>query len=118
MPAKYIDRATGQVLNVLHARINATADGNNTVIAAVANTQLLILGYALAVTLAGTITLQDTQGTPAVHASFPLATNGGISYAGESGAPAFEIAVGQGFVINNPAGVDTLGHVTYVERQT
>ena len=118
MPAKYIDPASGQVLDIKHARINATADGANTVIAAVAATQLLILGYALAVTLAGTIALQDTAGTPAVHASFPLAANGGISYAGPTSAPAFEIAVGQGFVINNPAGVDTLGHVTYVVRPT
>ena len=118
MPAKYIDPASGQVLDIKHARINATLDGNNTIIAALANTQLFILGYAFAVTLAGTVTLQDSQGAPVVHASFPLATNGGISYAGEGGAPAFEIAEAFGFVINNPAGVDTLGHVTYVVRPT
>ena len=116
MPAKYIDRATGQVLNVLHARINATADGNNTVIAAVANAVILILGYAFTATLAGTVTLQDSAAT--VLASFAIATNGGIVYGGEDVAPAFELAVGQGFVVNNPAGVDTLGHVTYVVRPT
>ena len=118
MPAKYIDPASGQVLDIKHARINATADGVNVVIAAVAATQLLILGYAFSVTVAGTVSLQDSQGTPVVHATFPLAVNGGISYPGGDDSPAFEIAAGFGFNINNPAGVDTLGHVTYVSRPT
>ena len=113
MPAKIAIEAEGQVLTVKHARINATADGNNTVIAAVAAHKLLVLGFAFTVTAAGTVTFQD--GVPTVYASFPLAANGGISYAGSLEAPAFEVATGQPLVVNNPATVDTLGFVTYVE---
>ena len=97
----------------LFVRVNATADGNNTLIAAVGGKQLWILSYALVVSAAGTITLQDDQGTPAIFATFPLAANGGISYAGGREAPAFFVAAGQALVLNNPVGVDTLGHISY-----
>lgn len=100
---------------VKYARINATADGDNTVIAAVAGKALRVLGYALNVTAAGTISLQDTAGTPVVHAQFALAANGVVSYAGGLQAPAFETASGVGLEVNNPTGVDTLGHISYLE---
>lgn len=97
------------------ARVNATADGVNVVVAPVAAKKIRVLGYALVVNAAGTITLQDSQGTPAISGSFPLAVNGGVSYAGSREAPAFETGVGFGFDISNAAGVDTLGHICYVE---
>jgi hypothetical protein len=101
--------------DVKYARVNATADGDNTVIAAVSGKALRVLGYQLATTAAGTITLQDSAGSPAVFASFPMAANGNISYAGGLQAPAFETASGVALEISNGAGVDTLGHITYVE---
>lgn len=108
--------AAGTALAVKFARINATADGDNTVVAAVASKKIRVCGYALSVTAAGTISLQDTATTPAVHAQFSLAANGVVSYAGDCNAPAIETAAGEGVEVNNPTGVDTLGHLTYVER--
>jgi hypothetical protein len=96
-------------------QINATQDNDNTIVAGVAGKKLRVISYALVVSAAGTITIQDTQTTPAVFAQFPLAANGGVSYAGGLQAPAFETAAGKGIEINNPVGVDTLGHLTYIE---
>jgi len=100
---------------VKFARIDATADGDNEIVAAVAGKSIRVLGYALSVSAAGLISLQDTAGTPVVHGQFDLADNGVVSYAGGINAPAFETAEGEGVEIENPAGVDTLGHMTYVE---
>lgn len=98
-----------------YVRVNATADGDNTIVAAVAGKAIRVLGYVLVVSAAGEIALQDTAASPVVHASFVLAANGGVSYAGGLGAPALETASGTGLEINNPVGVDTKGHLTYVE---
>lgn len=105
----------GTAVTIKFARVNATADGDNTIIAAVGGKKIRVLGYALTVTAAGTITLQDTQATPVIAAQFSLAAQGGVAYAGGLDAPAFETASGFGLEINNPAGVDTLGHITYLE---
>ena len=107
--------ASGAPVAIKFARINATADGANTVVAAVTGKKIRVLGYALSVTAAGTIAIQDTAGVPAVLAQFALAANGGVSYAGGLDAPAFETAVGQGLQVNVPAGVDALGHLVYLE---
>lgn len=96
-------------------RVNATADGDNVIIAAVAGKKIRVLSYVVTVTVAGTMTMQDTQATPAIHAQFSLAAQGGASYPGNQSNPAFETAAGFGVEINNPAGVDTLGHMTYQE---
>jgi len=106
-----------QPYELKHARINATADGANTVIAAVAGSSIIVLGYGLTVNAAGVITFQDSAGSPAVFASFELVDSGGISYAGTIESPAFRVAEGNGFVISNATGVDTLGHITYVLKR-
>lgn len=98
------------------ARINATADGDNTVIAAVTGAKIRVIGYAFRVAgTGGTVAMQDTAGTPVVHASFSLADKTGVEYAGGLNAPAFETAAGEGVEINNPLATDTLGHITYIE---
>lgn len=96
-------------------RVNAVADGDNVVIAAVAGKRIRVISYVLMATAAGTISIQDTAGTPVVLAQFPLAANSGVSYAGGLEAPAFETGPGLGVEINNPVGVDTLGHIAYLE---
>lgn len=98
-----------------YARINATADGDNTVIAAVPGKQIRVLGYVITATAAGVITFQDSAASPVVFATHSLGINGGVSYAGGDDAPAFETAQGVGVEINNPAAVDTVGHLTYSE---
>lgn len=102
------------VYEIKHARINATADGDNTVIAATTGKSIVVVGYALSVTVASTVTLQDSAATPVVHASFALPANGTVSYAGDVESPAFKLAAGTAFEVSNAATNDTLGHVTYI----
>lgn len=99
-------------------RVNATLDGDNTVITGRSNERILVLGYALNVNAAGVITLQDSAASPAIHASFELVDGGGVSYAGGPDCPAFVVASGLNFEISNAAGVDTLGHITFVRERT
>ena len=105
----------GTSVPIKFARVNATADGDNTIITGVGGKKLRVLGYALVASAAGIITIQDSAGTPAILAQFPLAANGGVSYAGGLECPAFETPTGNGLEISNPSGVDTLGHITYIE---
>lgn len=100
---------------IKYARVNATADGDNVVIAAVAGAGIRVIGYVLTVTAAGVIKLQDTAATPAIHAELSLPLNGVAPYAGGLSCPAFETAAGTGVEVNNPAAVDTLGHIAYTE---
>lgn len=96
--------------------VNATADGDNLVIAAPgAGLKIRVLGYVLTVTAAGVVSLQDTVGTPVVHGKFDLAAGENATYSGGMDAPAFELAENVGLEINNPTGVDTLGHMTWIK---
>jgi hypothetical protein len=95
-----------------YVRVNATADGDNTVIAAPsAGERIVVLSYALNVNAAGVVTLQDSAASPGVYASFEFPDSGGAVYGGP--VPAFELPKSLGFEINNAAGVDTTGHITY-----
>lgn len=101
---------------VKHVRVNASAAGDNEVIAAVAGKRIRVLAFVLtAGTAAGRISLQDTATTPVIHAQFDMAVNGGVSYPGGIQAPAFETAVGTGLEINNPGTTTTVGFVTFSE---
>lgn len=98
------------------ASVNATADGDNTIVTGVTSKKLRILGYVLmnATSTAGTILLKSA-GTTVIGRLRVPSDGAGASYAGGVDAPACETASGEAFVINNPAGVDTVGHVTYCE---
>jgi hypothetical protein len=100
---------------VKHARVNATADGDNVVIAAASGKQYTVLGYAIGVNAAGVITFQDTTASPNIYASYELTDGGGVSFAGNFDCPAFEVHANKGFEVSTAAGVDALGFVTYVE---
>lgn len=100
-----------QRYEVKHVRINATNDGNNTVISAVTGRKIRILSYVITATAAGTAAFTDGSAT---YASFSLAAQGGVSYSGDD-APAFEVAVSSNFVVNCATGQDILGHATYQE---
>lgn len=99
-------------------RVNATADGANTVISGRSGEVIVVLGYSLTANAAGVVTLQDSTGTPVVFASFELLDSQPVAYAGGDSCPAFEVTAGKNFVISNAAGVDTLGHVTFRRRRT
>lgn len=96
------------------ARINATSDGDNTVVTGTSGYKIRVLSYAVNANAAGVIAFQDSAGSPVVAASFELTDGGGVSFAGGLEAPAFEVASGLNLEINTAAGVDALGHVSYV----
>lgn len=100
---------------IKYAMVEADADGVNEMIAAVTGKKIVVIGYVLTATLAGTITIQDDTSTPVELAKLSLATDGVASYSGGIGAPAFETSSGKALDVSNPAGVDTLGHITYIE---
>ena len=95
-------------------RVNATSDGDNTVISAPsdATRSIYVIGYSLNVNAAGVITVQDSDNTAV--ASFEFVDGGGASYAGNLDCPAFKLPAGKGLEVSNVAGVDTLGHITYI----
>lgn len=106
----------GASVPVKFVAVNATADGDNTIISGVTGKRIRVIGYVLTATGAGNILLQDTAGSPVIHGRIRVGTDGGgASYEGSVDTPAFETAIGTGVEINNPAGIDTLGHITYVE---
>lgn len=100
-------------------RINATSDGDNTVIAAPgAGKRIIVIAFALSnvTAVAGTITLRSgTAGT--IHATFQAPATVGVpvvSFAGRRDSPAFICDNNTAFVLNNGgAGQDTSGFVTY-----
>lgn len=96
------------------ASVNATADGDNTVIALVASKKLRVLGYVVTCTGAGTIQFK-TGGGGVLGRLIASANGAGGSYAGGVDAPAFETVSGEALLLNNPAGVDTVGHLSYIE---
>lgn len=98
------------------ASINATADGDNTAVALVASKKLRVLGYVLmnATGTAGNVQIKTSSGGVLGRLRFP-SDGSGASYAGGVDAPAFETVAGEALVINNSAGVDTVGHLTYIE---
>lgn len=95
-------------------KVVATADGDNTIIAApAANQKLRVYAYVFTVTAAANPLIFRSGAAGTEHARFSLSANGGVSFAGGLICPAFDCDVQAAFVINNPAGVDTLGHVIF-----
>jgi hypothetical protein len=101
---------------VKFVRINATSDGDNTLISAVAEKRIRILGYSISNTgsAAGDITIQDSAGTPVVFGTISLTNDAApISYAGGVFCPVAETDKGVGLEINCATNVDAVGHLTY-----
>lgn len=95
-----------------YVRVNATADGDNTLITnSDPDKAIVVLSYALNVNAAGVVTLQDSSASPAIYASFELTDGGGVSYGGPRAA--FKVAKGKNLEVSDAAGVDCLGHITY-----
>ena len=96
-------------------RINATADGDNTIVAAPGTKRrLLVHGFCLTgQTTAGTALLRSgAAGT--IHGDFSLGTAGGVNLGGSIKDDAlFACDTNAALVINNSAGLDVRGHVVY-----
>ena len=100
---------------VLSAVINATADGANTVVAAVSGKKIRVLGYVLNVNAPGTVQWK-TGASANLSGAMEFPDGGGAT------APMcdptsetfwFETVAGEALTITNAVGVDALGHVTY-----
>lgn len=98
---------------VKYARINCTAAGTTTVIAAVGGKKIRVLGYAFTTSLAMTVTIIDSVDTLA--GAFDLVGGGGIVYAGPQGAPALQGGVGNPIQFTLSATGNVRGHITYLE---
>ena len=97
-------------------RVNTTDDGDNEIIAEAdvpEDKRIRVLGYALTGLGTGVASVQSTESTPTIVASFEFSTVGAVSYAGTLESPAFDLPQGVGLEITNAAGVDALGHLTY-----
>lgn len=98
-----------------YARINATKDGDNTVIAAVEGKKIIVLGYTINLNAAGTVQFQDSAAeAPAVFAGYEFPDGGGASYGGGLECPAFEVTRSLGLEVSVAESVDATGHLTYV----
>lgn len=96
------------------ARINATSDGDNTVVTGTTGFRIRVLGYSVTANAAGVIAFQDSAASPVIFASFEEADSASHSYAGSFECPAFDVTSGLNLEVTNASSVDTLGHVTYV----
>lgn len=93
-----------------------TTAATATVVAAVPGKSILVLGYTLNSTVAGTVDLQDDAATPVEHVKVGMAANGRAEYAGSASAPAFKVAKGKALDVANSGTTPTTNvHVTYVE---
>lgn len=100
-----------------YIRVNATADGDNTVIAAPgAGKRLVIVSFQLQITaVAVTLTLRSgAAGT--IHATFSGVAAGvqTFTFRGDRDSPAFICDANTAFNINNGVALDTLGFVVYM----
>ena len=96
--------------DIQFARVNASADGDNTVVAAVAGKKIRVLGYNLTSRTAGLLTIKSS--TTSTLAELDLVADTAVPYSGP--APAFETVAGELLNFNVAAGVDVVGHLTYV----
>lgn len=98
---------------VKFVRVNASSDGDNEVVAAVAEKRIRVIAYSLTADAAGTFKFQDTASSPVVFGEFDVAQNAIVVYAGGNDAPAFETSKGVGLEINAASSQDVTGHLTY-----
>jgi len=70
------------------------------------------VSYVIILDVAGTVSFRDSAAT--ILAEFPLLANTGVSFGGNIEGFAVQTGPGEGLVINNPAGVNTLGHLVFV----
>ena len=101
--------------------VNATADGENEIVAAVAGKRIVVVGGTLTAwhaTAGAQIDLRSGTSN-AVHARFQSGLVNApavIELQGDEASPCFECDMGDSLVINNTAGVDTTGYIKYMKR--
>lgn len=108
--------ASFHVRSVKYARVNATADGDNTLVAAPgAGLRILVLGYQLRFVGAGAFVVKSgAAGTTHLDEVGVASPGTRLSYSGnDADAGAWLGDENAALVVNNFATGDTLGHITY-----
>ncbi len=100
-----------------YVRINASAAGDTTLVAATASRSIRVLNYVISTQSAVSLQFQESDATPiVVGGPFDCADMGGVSFSGSLISPAFQCSVGKGLEIARAASAATVigGHLTYV----
>lgn len=109
--------ATADGFNIQRVNVVATADGDNTVIPAPgANKAILVLGGRLRSFGAATLVQVKSGAAGTVHADLTAAAaapGAVIQFDSHPDVGVFQADAGAALVINNTAGVDTLGSIAY-----
>lgn len=95
------------------AAVEAVADGDNTIVAAITGKRIIVLGYMLTWRQAGLLVVRS--GAATVLSRLDKGALADASYVGDMGNPAFQTEAGAALVMNVPAAVDVVGHLTYIE---
>ena len=98
---------------VQNAAIVASASGDNSVVAAVADKKINVLAYVLVA--GGAVSVKWRRGTTDLTGALPLAANGGlvVPAPGEDGECWFSTAKNEALQINLGAAIAVGGHVLY-----
>lgn len=104
-----------------YAAINAGNAGDNTIIAAVPNKRIRILGYT--VIASGIVTMTWKSGSTSISGPMAMAANGGAAPATTALTPAglvgvLEGGIGEAIIINLGGAVTVGGHLVYIEVVT
>jgi hypothetical protein len=106
--------SAGVAVPIKFSSVNATVDGDNTLFAAVATKKLRVLAGQITCTGSGRISFKTGSGT--IIGRFESPANGaGFDHGGGVDAPLFESLSGEALLLNNPAGVDSVGMISYIE---
>jgi hypothetical protein len=98
--------------HLTNAVINFSNTGDNTIIAAIASTRILVHRLWLVGSTASNITFKDGAGT-SLSGAVPMAANGGITF-DLTGEPWFTTALGNAFIINQSGTAQISGTVYYL----
>lgn len=104
--------SSGEQSPIKFARLNATSDGDNTVIAAVTGKKLRILSINAAAVGAGIVSFKSGASTTLFTYSYSAQ---GQTFFHCSPYWICETAAGEAFVVNTQASQDLLGAISYVE---
>lgn len=100
------------------ASVAATASGNNTIVSAVTDKKIRVLGYMLTADAAGGgIDGRFRTGAAGAFLTGPMFLEKGVisTYAGNTEAPAFETVAGDALILNLSAAKNISGHIVYIE---
>jgi len=114
--AQQVDKLMEDVtaLEVKFAAINATTNGDNTIVAAVAGKKILVIFYLLIADAAVGAAFEDGAGGTELSGQLPFAANGGV-VTGYCPVGVFKTSTNTLLNLETDAIANVRGHLTYVE---